>query len=237
MSKRDTSKYVPQRSKIKFDLNIYNRLDLTEKQKKCLSLILDKETKMIFIKGPAGVSKSYLAVLAGLTLLQERKVSDLIYIRSIVESSPKQMGALPGSIEEKINPFLIPLMDKLEELLPENQIKALMDDQRIKGIPINYLRGANFAAKYIIFDEAQNAQISEIVTVATRLAEKSKMIILADPKQSDINKSGFIPFYNAFNDEESRQNGIHTFEFTKEDIVRSEILKFIVDKIENHIKS
>lgn len=233
MSKQDTSKKVHQREKIKTELSIRERQDLTDKQKQCIDLILNNKTKAVLIKGPAGVSKSFLAILCGLKLMNDKKISDIIYVRSIVESAKKQMGALPGDQNLKLEPYLMPLMDKLEELLPKTQIQGLINDSRIHGIPINYLRGSNFAAKYLILDEFQNCTFGEIVTTITRVAEKSKLIMLADPRQADIRDSGFTDIYNLFNDEESRQNGIFTFEFTKDDIVRSSFVKFIMGKLES----
>jgi predicted ribonuclease YlaK len=233
MAKQDTSKKVHQREKLKLELSIRERQDLTEKQKQCINLILDNKTKAVIIKGVAGTSKSFLAILAGLRLMNEKKISDIIYVRSMVESAKKGAGYLPGTRDEKLEPYLMPLMDKLEELLPKTQIQSLINDSRVHGIPINYLRGSNFAAKYLILDEFQNCTFGEIVTTITRVAEKSKLIMLADPRQADIRDSGFNDIYNLFDDQESRDNGIFTFEFTKEDIVRSEFVKFIMTKLES----
>jgi phosphate starvation-inducible PhoH-like protein len=229
----DKSPYVSQKDKINFELKIRERTDLTDKQKELINLILDKKTKMVFISGPAGCSKTFLAVYCGLLLLNQKRLSDIVYVRTIIESASKSIGSLPGDQHLKMEPFVMPLMDKLEELLCAGDIKRLMGEERIKGIPVNYLRGASLNAQYIILDEHQNYNLSEATTAITRLGEYSKMIILGDPNQSDINgRSAFLPFFNFFNDEQSKQNGIHCFTFTKDDIVRSTILKFIVEKIE-----
>src|SRR5574343_1308571 len=205
MSKKDNSPNIHQRKKFESDIKIRERSDLTQKQIDLLNLIQNKNTKVVFVKGPAGVSKTFIAILAGLKLLQNKTISDIIYIRSIIESASKSLGSLPGSAILKMEPFLMPLMDKLEELLPAHDIQKLLDDERIKGLPINYLRGSSFNAKYIIADESQNFDKKELTTTISRLGEKSKLIILADPLQSDINgKSGFMPFYNLFNDKESQ---------------------------------
>jgi phosphate starvation-inducible protein PhoH len=90
-------------------------------------------------------------------------------------------------------------------------------------------------AQYIICDESQNFTFKELTTAITRLGKFSKIIILADPNQSDINgRSGFMPMFDLFNSEESKNQGIHCFSFTKDDIVRSGILRYISEKIENH---
>lgn len=235
----DKSPYTPQKDKIDFELKIRGRTDLTNKQKELIDLILDKNTKIVYISGPAGTSKTHVAVYCGLLLLNQRRISDIVYVRTIIESASKSIGSLPGDQHLKMEPFVMPLMDKLEEFLCAGDIKRLMGEERIKGIPVNYLRGASMNSQYIILDEAQNYNEKETLTAITRLGAYSKMIILGDPNQSDINgKSGFMPYFNLFNDEISKENGIFCFTFTKEDIVRSGVLKFIIEKVEkyNHEK-
>lgn len=233
---KDTSPYVAQREKIDFHLNI-RELPWTEKQKKAIEVITSKDTKIVFLSGPAGTSKSLLATYCGLKLLNERKVSEIIYVRSIIESASKSLGALPGFCEDKFKPFALPLTDKMEELIKASDIKKLLAEERIKPIPVNFLRGASFNVNYVIADEMQNAEHFELQTIISRIGHFSKFIICGDPMQCDIkekHKSGFKPMFDLFNDEESREHGIHCLEFGKEDIVRSEILKFIVDKLEKN---
>jgi phosphate starvation-inducible PhoH-like protein len=229
--KEDNSPIIPQRSKFRGNLNIYNRY-LTPRQLEFLELAKDKNTKIIFVSGPAGTSKTYLSVLHALRMINEKRVSDLIYIRSAVESSNNSLGFLPGLVSEKLAPYIQPLMDKLDELLPKNEINILMKEERIITIPVGFLRGLNWNAKVVILDEAQNTTIKELLTFITRVGEFSKVFILGDPEQSDINgKSGFQKIMSCFDDEESRQNGIKTFKFTEQDIVRSDLVKFIIEKI------
>lgn len=232
---KDKSVLVPQKEKIGFELIIRERNDLTEKQKSLNDLILDKETKVVFINGPAGTSKTFCAIYCGLKLLNEKRVSDIVYVRTIIESASKSLGSLPGEMGLKMEPFLMPLMDKMHEFLPSEQVKKLIASECVRGIPVNYLRGASLNAQYIICDESQNFTFKELTTAITRLGQFSKIIILADPNQSDINgKSGFMPMFDLFNSEESKKQGIHCFSFTKDDIVRSGILRYISERIENH---
>ena len=189
---KDTSPIVPQRSKIKNPLHIYTRPDLTEKQKEFINLALDKNTKLIFVDGPAGTAKTHNAVYASLKLLNDKKVSDIIYIRSLVESADRSMGYLKGSESEKLQPYMIPLMDKLSEMLPKQEIDMLIKDERIIGMPINFLRGTSFAVRALILDESQNCTYKEIFTFITRIGEFCKVFVIGDGDQSDINgKSGF----------------------------------------------
>lgn len=231
--KNDTSPVVCQRSKIKYELAIFER-ELTEKQKEFINLALSKDTKMIFVSGPAGTSKTYIAIYSALKLLNQKKVSDLLYIRSAVESADSKIGFLPGEADEKMAPYIQPLIEKLSELLPKRDIETLQKEDRIDSVPLGFLRGLNWNAKVIIADEAQNMTLKELTTLITRVGEFSKIFILGDPDQSDINgKSGFVKMLNVFNDQESKENGIFTFNFTEDDIVRSNLVKYIVKKLKN----
>lgn len=232
-NKKDTSPIVPQKSKIKNELTIIQR-ELNEKQKSFLELAIDKNTKMIFVSGPAGTSKTFISIMAALELLNLKKVSDLLYLRSAVESCDSKIGFLPGEADEKMAPYLQPLLEKLNELLPKAEVDMLEKDGRVSSVPIGFLRGLNWNAKCIIADESQNMTQKEIITLITRTGEFSKVFIIGDPDQSDIgNKSGFVKILNLFDDEESKQNGIHIFKFTEEDIVRSGLVKYIIKKIKN----
>jgi phosphate starvation-inducible protein PhoH len=227
----DNSPVIYQKSKIKVPLNIIKR-KLTENQQRFIDLALDKSTKMMLVSGPSGTTKTYLSVLASLMLMNQKKVSDIIYIRSIVESADVKMGSLPGEKDDKMSPYRQPLIDKLDELLPKEEISFLTKEGRIDGLPVNYLRGLNWNAKAIIGDEVQNFTRKEIITMMTRTGEFSKVFLLGDPMQSDIKVgSGFKEVFNLFNDEESKSQGIYTFEFTEDDILRSTLVKFIVRKI------
>lgn len=227
----DHSPVIPQRSKLKTPLHIYQR-SLTDKQKEFLALAADKSVKVIFVNGPAGTSKTFLAVLHSLIMISEKRVSDLVYIRSAVESSAAKLGFLPGEAAQKLAPYIQPLLDKLTELLPKTDIDILLKEERVAGVPVGFLRGLNWNAKVIIADEAQNMSFKELFTLITRVGEFSKVFILGDPEQSDINgKSGFIKMMDHFDDEESRQNGIHVFKFTEDDIVRSGLVQFIIKKV------
>lgn len=229
--KIDRSPIIPQRGKLRSPLTVFQR-ELTPKQQEFVNLALDKQSKLIFVSGPAGTAKTYLAVYAALMLMSSRRVSDLIYIRSVVESSDSKMGFLPGEADEKMAPYIQPLLDKLVELLPKGQIDILKKEERITATPVGFLRGLNWNAKVIISDEAQNMTQKELLTMMTRTGEFSKVFILGDPDQSDINgKSGFIKMMSYFDDEESREQGIHVFHFSEDDIVRSGLVRFIIKKI------
>lgn len=229
LAKVDTQSIIGGR--IRFKKREFN---FTEKQQAILKCLLDNDTKVVFISGPAGTSKSYVAIYAALHLLDTDYTKDIIYIRSIIESASRSLGSLPGTESEKCSPFMMPLMDKCEEILEDDSTKQLMDAEKLKSIPINFLRGASWKNKIAILDESQNLQNSELLTVLSRIGEDTKVIVLGDADQSDLppGKSGFVSYVKAFDDPESVSRGIHCFRFDKSDIVRSEILKFIIERIE-----
>tara|TARA_B110000305_G_C19410662_1_gene625253 strand:- start:411 stop:1136 length:726 start_codon:yes stop_codon:yes gene_type:complete len=214
-------------------------LKLTDKQLKFLEMSLLEETKIVFILGPAGSTKTYMAVMSALKHLQKNDEMDLLYVRSAIESADKGLGALPGTLEEKINPYMAPLEDKLLELLPRSStVKSeLLKSGRIQSIPVNFLRGANWINKIVVADESQNFTFKELVTMITRIGEGSKLFICGDLMQSDIyDKSGFKPMMDVFDDKESQEKGIHCFRFNEDDIMRSGILRYIIKKLKSHNK-
>lgn len=234
MSKKDKVE-IPQ-LKLTFKVN---NLRLTEKQKMFLALALHNDTNIMFVSGPAGSTKTYMAVYAALRHLSAEDDLDMFYVRTVIESAEKGLGALPGSVEEKINPYMAPLEDKLIEMLPQNKTvrRELIDSGRIQAMPINFLRGASWKDKVVVADEAQNFTFKELTTLITRLGHNSKLFICGDFMQSDINgKSGYADMFNLFKDQESEDNGIHCFSFNKNDILRSELQKYIIGKLEDNYK-
>lgn len=230
--KEDKSVHVPQPQKIKTDLNI-RKFPWTEKQQKFIQLIQDKSINVIICKGPAGTAKSLIAVYSALEALNIKKIGEIVYVRSVVESSSHGLGFLPGTSEDKLSPYLQPLLDKMEELLPPQQIKGLVTEQKVRGLPIGFMRGLSINGAYIIGDEVQNFTIKEILTLATRVGKFSKLLLLGDVKQADIGNSGFEKVFNAFNTEEAKTHGIATFEFNLDDIMRSTVIKYIIQTFEN----
>ncbi len=125
-------------------------------------------------------------------------------------------------------------MDILDELLNETTVKKLQKEKRVSIHPVNFARGMSWNSKAIILDESQNSSLREIVTVLTRIGKYSRAFILADPMQTDLKngqRGGFGKIFSIFDNKESRDMGIETFEFGTEDIVRSELTKFIVSKL------
>lgn len=232
--KKDTSPVVPQRDKIKNTLTL-KPFNWTQRQKEFLELALDKQTRIVFVKGPAGSTKTILSVFASLELLSQHKVSDILYIRAAVESADKSLGFLPGDLDEKMAFYAIPLVDKMEELLPALEVHNLQRDKRVATMPVNYIRGQSWNAKAVIVDEAQNFTEKELFTILTRVGKFSKCYVLADPSQSDINgkSGGFERLSKHFADTEGEGKGVFYMELQKQDILRDELTKYLVEKYES----
>ena len=214
------------------DFKINEDYKLTPNQVDFLVTSLKQDTRMCMVDGPAGTAKTYLAVLTALKMLNRKQIDNIIYIRSIVESASRSMGALPGELEEKFAPWSMPLVDKLEEITTAGAGSNLMNKGYIKCIPVNFTRGLTFKNACVIIDEAQNMTNSELTTILTRFGENSKYLVVGDTLQADIGvKSGFKNILNAFDDQSCVDNGITTFRFDEDDIVRSEILRFIVKRL------
>lgn len=232
-NRKDKSCFVPQEGKLKDPIKIRIRNDLTEKQKGLIELIKDKQTNIVFIDGPSGTTKTFCAVQAGLELLNDKKVSDILFTRVFVQSANVGSGFAPGSLEDKFSLFCGPLEDKLGELLDSGTIKFLKGDGRINMTPVGYLRGSSWNARYIICEESGQMSESELKTVITRLGKHSKLVIIGDSRQCDIRNSGFRRVFDMFNDGASREKGIYCLEFTTDDILRNGILKFIIERFES----
>ena len=227
---RDVTEEFTEHIKKNFDcsnLVLRNNFPMTDNQQKFYFLSQNPKTNMVFVDGPAGSAKTHLAVFSALELLKAGHVDKIIYIRSVVESSSRSIGYLKGDENEKFMPYMMPMMDKLNEILNKNDITHLLEQEYVKAIPVNFVRGLTFHRCAVIVDEGQNTTRGELTTILTRFGRHSKYFILGDANQTDIKDSGFRQVFDAFNTEFSRKNDIHCTEFDVTDIVRSQILKHI----------
>ncbi len=228
----DTSPIVVQRDKFKDEI-VIREFPWTPKQQEIINAILQKENKIIFLDGVAGTAKTLMAIYCGLVFLKTKRASEMYYVRSIIESASRSLGSLPGTEEDKFRPFAMPLDEKLYELLSKPDIDKLWKDDRIKCLPINFMRGLSINASFIVADEIQNFDKKEMTTLLTRIGKYTKLVLCGDSMQSDINgKSCLKQILNIFSDEDSKKHGIISFYLGKEDIMRSEIVQFIVEKLE-----
>lgn len=201
---------------------------LKQKQEEYLKIMMAPETRVVFLSGGAGTSKSYLSVLAALNLYNLDGRKKLLYLRTVVESAERSIGLLPGTLHEKLFPYQEVFSEKLDEILDSNSSSAAKTSGIARSECMNFLRGRTFLDEIVIIDECNNCSLREIKTAITRIGIGSKIFICGDPEQVDIKNSGFAKVTKAFNNEESREKGIFCLKFDEEDIVRDEIIKFIL---------
>ena len=208
---------------------LLGHIELTEKQSKFHKIMRNPETRVVFMSGPAGTAKTFLSVYSALYKHNKDQLLKILYLRSLAESAEKSMGFLKGSMDDKFNPYIGPLEDKLDELLNAHEKHQL---QQRDAAPINFIRGATWRNKVVIVDEAQNMTVKELTTVITRISVNTTLYVCGDTMQSDIRSTGFEKFCKVFDDEESRSHGIHHLAFNKDDVMRDKIISYLVDKIE-----
>jgi len=219
------------KSDILLNFKVDQKFHFNDHHKAFVEKAFQDETHIIFCDGPAGSSKTYCATYVALSMLKGKKIDEIIYIRSIVESATRKLGSLPGEVDDKFKPWSIPLIEKCDELVGKQITNILFENGYLKCTPVNFLRGATFANSVVIVDEAQNLEHSELVTILTRFGKNCKLFVIGDSLQSDIQKSGFKNIMQGFDSQDSKDNGIHVFHFTEDDITRSKLLKFIVKVI------
>ena len=220
-------------SKKRFETGVLlGHIELTEKQQEFHKIMTNYNTRVVFLSGPAGSSKSFLSVYSALDLYNQDKRRSITYIRTVIESASKGIGFLKGSMDQKISPYLKPLEDKIEDILNPQEMQMLKQGDVLSGEPVNFIRGQDWKHKIIIADEMQNATVKELLTVMTRINRNTKLFICGDKMQSDIRHSGFEKLYQLFDDNESRGRGIHCLEFDHSDIMRDPVVGYIIEKIE-----
>ena len=176
--------------------------------------------------GPAGTGKTYLAVAMAVEGLLKRKLKKIVLVRPAVEAGEK-LGFLPGDIADKINPYLMPLYDALNDMIEDNQVNHLIEDGAIEIVPLAYMRGRTLSDSFIILDEAQNATREQMKMFLTRLGFRSKMVITGDITQIDLPKhsdSGLIHVQSLL----EKVEGIQFVYFSTKDVVRHELVKKII---------
>lgn len=220
------------------DIKIDCRFNLSKKHKEVLQRMKADTTKIMIVDGPAGTAKTFVATFAALALLQEQKIEKIYYVRSAVESADKSLGFLPGEMADKFAPYLVPIQEKMVELLRGSDVNKLVTNKVVEGSPINFWRGRTAKDSVVIVDEAQSMTASELKTILTRVGDNTRIIFLGDSMQSDIgHKTGFpwlMRLFGEKNDHEAAEHGVYRFTFGEDEIVRSKILKFIIKRIEAH---
>jgi len=201
----------------------------TEGQREYLDVI--RRHDMVFGLGPAGTGKTFLAVAEAVKALQQNKVSQLILTRPAVEAG-ERLGFLPGTAQEKVDPYLQPLFDSLIKLLGKSQVEAMRKKGTIELAPIAFMRGRTLENAFVLLDEAQNCTFEQLMMLITRLGEGSKCVVTGDASQVDLDRtrSGLVEMVHVLQDVE----GIGTCFLTADDVVRHPLVTRIVTAVEKY---
>ena len=192
------------------------------------------QNDMVFAVGPAGTGKTYLSIALAVKALKEKTAKKIILSRPAVEAGEK-LGFLPGDMKDKIDPYLQPLYDALEDMLPQVKLQDMMEKHVIQIAPLAFMRGRTLSDAVVILDEAQNTTPAQIRMFLTRMGWNTKMIITGDMTQIDLphsQKSGLIEALHILNNVE----GIGVVNLDRSDIVRHKLVTRIVNAYENYDK-
>ena len=193
-----------------------------------------EQNDMIFAVGPAGTGKTYLSIALAVKALKEKTAKKIILSRPAVEAGEK-LGFLPGDMKDKIDPYLQPLYDALEDMLPQVKLQDMMEKHVIQIAPLAFMRGRTLSDAVVILDEAQNTTPAQIRMFLTRMGWNTKMIITGDMTQIDLphsQRSGLIEALHILN----KVEGIGVVNLDRSDIVRHKLVTRIVNAYENYDK-
>ncbi|WP_085308469.1 PhoH family protein [Planktotalea arctica] len=200
----------------------------TDAQKAYIKSLFDNE--LAFGIGPAGTGKTYLAVAVGVSMFIGGHVDKIILSRPAVEAGEK-LGYLPGDMKDKVDPYMQPLYDALNDFLPAKQLTKLLEDKRIEIAPLAFMRGRTLSNAFVVLDEAQNATTMQMKMFLTRLGEGSRMVITGDRTQIDLPRG--VP--SGLADAERLLNTIPSISFnyfTSKDVVRHPLVAAIIEAYE-----
>jgi phosphate starvation-inducible PhoH-like protein len=187
---------------------------------------------LVFGVGPAGTGKTYLAVAMAVSALFSKRVSRIVLTRPAVEAG-ERLGFLPGTLQEKVDPYVRPLYDALYEMIETDKIEKLLERNTIEVAPIAFMRGRTLNDSFIILDEAQNATPEQMKMILTRQGFNSKMVVTGDPTQVDLTtgqRSGLIEVIDVLRGIE----GIRFVQFDERDVVRHSLVQKIVKAYERY---
>lgn len=216
---------------------LYSKKDVIKAKtpNQTIYLKIVKENDICFAIGPAGTGKTFLAVAVAVAALKKGIVKKIILARPAVEAG-ESLGFLPGDFREKIDPYLRPLYDALEEMLPFEQLKNYIEKSVIEIVPLAFMRGRTLNNAYVILDEAQNATLMQMKMFLTRLGPNSKAIITGDITQIDLpsySQSGLVQVKEIL----KHVDGVGFVYFDKGDVVRHKLVKDIIDAYEKHYEN
>lgn len=191
-----------------------------------------EKNDLIFATGPAGTGKTYMAIALAVRALKNREIRRIILTRPAVEAG-ERLGFLPGDLKEKLDPYLQPLYDALEDMIPPKKLQDFIADGIVQIAPLAYMRGRTLSSAVAILDEAQNTNLGQLKMFLTRMGQGSKFIVTGDCTQIDLPRredSGLLRGMDILNGVQ----GIADIRFTNADIVRHPLVNKIVKAFENY---
>jgi len=188
------------------------------------------KNELAFGIGPAGTGKTYLAVAVGVSMFIEGRVDRIILARPAVEAGEK-LGYLPGDMKEKVDPYMQPLYDALNDFLPAKQVAKLIEEKRIEIAPLAFMRGRTLAGAFVVLDEAQNATSMQMKMFLTRLGEGSRMVVTGDRSQIDLPRGVTSGLHDAERILKDIPNIAFNY-FTSRDVVRHPLVAAIIEAYE-----
>ena len=207
----------------KFEDNLSHFLTPNPRQKELIRSI--QNNPITLVSGEAGTGKTLFSIQTLYQLLKKGEINQIIIIRLITDE--ENVGSLPGEIGDKLYPYLLPIIDNLELFLPQGEINYLLNQEKIKILPVGYIRGRSFINKGIIVEESQNLLTSQIIKIATRIGENSRLIFNGDDSQPDIQgRCGIQYLHSLFQGIED----IGIVRFTSSEIKRHPIIAKILDR-------
>ena len=201
---------------------------INSNQEEYVNTLKNMNKKIIIVSGPAGTGKTLFATEFGVRNFLLGTYEKLIFTRPSV-TVDEELGFLPGTLEQKIEPFIRPIYDILYKFITPNEVKQLIEEKFIEIAPLGYMRGRTFKNCWIVADEMQNSTVSQMKMLLTRIGENTRMIITGDLEQHDRGEelNGLEDFLNKFKGK--RSSSIQSIEFDKNDIQREEIIKEVLD--------
>lgn len=222
----ENMQYLSPNERSKFDHKFTKPINVN--QEEYVKTLGNKEKKIIIASGPAGTGKTLFATEFGVKYFLTGFYEKLIFTRPSV-SVDEDLGFLPGTLEEKMAPWIRPIYDILYNFITPKEVELLIEEKIIEIAPLGYMRGRTFKNCWIVADEMQNSSVSQMKMLLTRLGENSRLVITGDLEQYDrMNElNGLEDFLNKFRGR--RSSSISSFEFNKSDIQREEVVREVLD--------
>lgn len=210
----------------RFDIASYYKVDLGDHRTQRKAFSLFKSVDYLFLIGPAGVGKSFVAAALGIREVAQNRAHSIVLTRPIVEAE-ESLGYLPGTFEEKVAPYMRPMYKQFKQIFTEKEVRKQFEKEYVEVWPVAYMRGETFSNSVCILDEAQNANYAQLKLYLTRMGRNSKMIITGDPEQADIRDSGLMDVIKRC----KHRKSVGVVEFEPSDNVRHPSVEYMLEDL------